>query len=81
MNTDLKPDKQVDTHGEVCPFPWVHAKKALKKLEVGQVLCVVGDHVTALKNIPRTLSDEGQTVLRAEATGEVVWEILVLKEK
>ncbi len=87
MNTDLKPDKhwqassQVDTHGEVCPFPWVHAKKAMKKLEVGQVLCVVGDHGPALKSIPRNFSDEGQTVLRAEATGEVDWEILVRKEK
>ncbi len=66
MNTDLKPDKLVDTHGEVCPFPWVHAKKAMKKLEVGQVLCVVGDHGPALKNIPRNFSDDGQTVLRSQ---------------
>lgn len=81
MNTDMTPDKEVDTHGEVCPFPWVHAKKAMKKLGVGQVLRVVGDHGPALKNIPYNFTDEGHAVLRAEATGEVDWEILVRKEK
>ncbi len=81
MDTDLTPDKEVDTHGEVCPFPWVHAKKAMKKLKVGQVLRVVGDHGPALRNIPRNFTDDGQAVLRAEATGEVDWEILVRKEK
>ncbi len=81
MDTDLTPDKEVDTRGEVCPFPWVHAKKAMKKLEVGQVLRVVGDHGPALKNSPHNFTDDGQAVLRAEATGEVDWEILVRKEK
>jgi hypothetical protein len=41
----------------------------------------VGDHGPALKNIPRNFTDDGQTVLAAEATGEVDWEILVRKEK
>jgi len=81
MNTDITPDREVDTHGEVCPFPWVHAKKAMKKLQVGQVLRVVGDHGPALKNIPRNFTDDGQTVLRAEAIGEVDWEIVVRKGK
>ena len=74
MDTDLKPDKEVDTHGEVCPFPWVHAKKAMKKLEVGQVLCVVGDHGPALENIPRNFSDDAKWSFargpRAKLTGK-----------
>ena len=81
MDTDLTPDKTVDTHGEVCPFPWVHAKKAMKKLKVGQVLRIIGDHAPALRNIPGNFSDDGQIVLRAEATGEVDWEVVVRKEK
>jgi len=67
--------------GEVCPFPWVKAKKALKKLNPGQVLRVVGDHGPALVNIPRNFTDEGQTILKAEQTGEVAWEIVVRKEQ
>jgi len=35
------------------PFPWVHARKAMKKIAVGQVLQVLGDHGPALKNIPQ----------------------------
>ena len=53
----------------------------MKKLKVGQVLRVVGDHGPALKNIPRNFTDEGQTILKADAIGEVDWEILVRKEK
>ncbi len=45
------------------------------------MLHVVGDHGPALQNIPRNFTDDGQAVLRAEATGEVDWEILVRKEK
>jgi TusA-related sulfurtransferase len=81
MDTGVTPDKEVDTHGEVCPFPWVRAKKAMKKLKVGQVLRVVGDHGPALTNIPRNFTDDGQVVLDAKATGEVDWEILVRKGK
>ncbi len=80
MCPPVEPDKNLDVRGEVCPFPWVHAEKALKKLKLGQVLRVVGDHGPALKNIPRNFSDEGQIVLRAESTGEVEWEILVRRE-
>ncbi len=81
MTLEQEFHKIVDTCGEVCPFPWVHAKKAMKKLKVGQVLRVVGDHGPALKNIPRNFTDEGQTILKADAIGEVDWEILVRKEK
>jgi TusA-related sulfurtransferase len=81
MSEEIRIDKTLDVKGEVCPFPWVKAKKSLKKLNVGQVLCIVGDHGPALKNIPRNFTDEGQTVLKAEPTGEVDWEIVVRREK
>ncbi len=81
MTEEAKIEKTLDVKGEVCPFPWVKAKKSLNKLQVGQVLRIVGDHGPALKNIPRNFTDEGQTVLKAESTGEVDWEIVVRKEK
>ena len=81
MTEDQMPDKNLDVTGDVCPFPWVKAKKALKKLKAGQVRRVTGDHGPALVNIPRNFTDEGQTVLRAERTAEVDWEIIVRKEK
>ena len=81
MSEENKIDKTLDVKGEVCPFPWVKAKKSLNKLQVGQVLRIVGDHGPALKNIPRNFADEGQTVLKAERTGELDWEIVVRREK
>ncbi len=81
MTEEAKIEKTLDVKGEVCPFPWVKAKKSLNKLQVGQALRIVGDHGPALKNIPRNFTDEGQTVLKAESTGEVDWEIVVRKEK
>ena len=77
--TDI--DKTLDVKGEVCPFPWVKAKKAIKKLRVGQVLRIVGDHGPALKNIPHNFTDEGQSVLKAEPIDGIEWEIIVRKEK
>ena len=81
MIEESKIDKTLDVKGEVCPFPWVKAKKALNKLKVGQALRIVGDHGPALKNIPRNFTDEGQTILKAEQTGGVEWEIVVLKKE
>ena len=81
MIEETRVDKTLDVKGEVCPFPWVKAKKSLNKLQVGQVLRIVGDHGPALKNIPRNFADEGQTVLKTERTGELDWEIVVRREK
>ena len=78
--TNEQPDKTLDTRGQVCPFPWVRAAKALKKLGQGQVLCVVGDHGPALKNIPVNFADAGESVLSAELTDGFEWRILVRKE-
>ncbi len=81
MDTGSEVDKTLDVRGDVCPFPWVKAKKAMKKLDVGRVLRIVGDHGPALRNIPHNFEDEGQTILKAEQTGEVTWEILVRRDK
>ncbi len=78
-NTAVEPDRELDTRGEVCPFPWVKAKKTLKKLDEGQVLLILGDHGPAMINIPHNFEDEGQVILKVEKTGEVTWEILVRK--
>ncbi len=80
MTEETEVDRTLDVKGEVCPFPWVKAKKTLRKLEVGQVLRIIGDHGPALKNIPRNFTDEGQTIITAEPIGEVDWEIVVRKE-
>ena len=38
MPTDLKADKVLDCTGLLCPIPVVKASKAIKEIEVGQIL-------------------------------------------
>ena len=48
----------------------------MKKLKVGQVLCVVGDHGPALKNIPRYFGSYSKKScgMRAKAAGDAAHE-------
>ena len=81
MPKELQINKTVDLKGEVCPFPWVKAKKALAKMEVGQILKVIVDHAPASKNIPRYFEEEGQKILSVDKINELDWQIIVKKEK
>lgn len=81
MAEDLKINKTVDLKGQVCPFPWVKSKKALAKMEVGQILKVIVDHAPASQNIPRYFEEEGQRILSVDKINELDWHIIVKKEK
>ncbi len=48
----------LDVRGEVCPYPQIEAKKALKKLKEGQILVVYTDHVDAVANVPSSVKDQ-----------------------
>ena len=74
-------DKTVDLKGLVCPFPWVKAKKALAKMEVGQILKVIVDHAPASENIPRYFEEEGQKILSVDKIDGLDWQIIVKKGK
>jgi TusA-related sulfurtransferase len=81
MPEELQINKTVDLKGQVCPFPWVKSKKALAKMEIGQVLKVIVDHAPAVKNIPRYFGEEGQSILSVDKINELDWQIIVKKEK
>ncbi len=48
----------LDVRGEVCPYPQIETKKALKELNGGQVLVVYTDHVDAVANVPSAVKDQ-----------------------
>lgn len=43
---------QIDVRGEMCPYPAMKAKEALKKLPEGECLELVTDHAPALSTVP-----------------------------
>ncbi|WP_101295501.1 sulfurtransferase TusA family protein [Halegenticoccus soli] len=46
-----------DMTGEVCPYPQVEAKKAIQRLDSGDLLLQETDHVPSTENVPRAVGD------------------------
>ena len=60
---------------------FVHAKLAIVKMALGEVLEVIVDHQPAALNVPRSMEHEGQTVLAVEQTGEREWHLFVRRDR
>jgi TusA-related sulfurtransferase len=81
MADDVKASKTVDLKGQVCPYTFVRSKLAIEKMSLGDVLEVIFDHKPAVENVPRSMENEGQKVLKVEQTGEKEWHVYIRKEK
>jgi len=81
MADEIKVDKTIDIRGQVCPYTFVRSKLAIEKMNVGEVLEIVLDHKQAIENVPKSMENEGQKVLKVEQTGEKEWHIFVRKDK
>ena len=79
MTDALQPDVELNLKGEICPYTFVKSKLALEEMEIGQVLAVLVDHVSAVDNMPRSLANEGQEVLEVKQINETDWAIMVKK--
>jgi tRNA 2-thiouridine synthesizing protein A len=80
MGDDFRVDQTLDIRGQVCPLTFVRAKLAIEKMTIGAVLEIVVDHQPAAVNVPRSMEQEGQRVLKVEQAGENEWRIFVRKE-
>jgi tRNA 2-thiouridine synthesizing protein A len=56
-------DKTIDLRGICCPTNFVRAKLALEYAGEGEVLEILMDDGEPLKNLPRSLKDEGHRLL------------------
>ena len=81
MAEEIKPDRTMDLKGQVCPYTFVRSKLAIEKMALGQVLEVIFDHKPAVENVPRSMENEGQKVLRIDQTGEKEWHVFIRKDK
>ena len=71
-------DKKISTIGMNCPKPLIEARKALRKMEIGQVLVVEGDHQVSKSEIPKAMQDTGDEVISVEDQGKK-WVITIRK--
>lgn len=72
-------DDEVDITDAVCPMTFVRAKAAIEELEVGQVLKVHLNEGEPMQNVPRSLKDDGQQVLRLAPSDEGTFDLYVKK--
>ncbi len=81
MADEIKVDKTIDIKGQVCPYTFVRSKLAIEKMKIGEILEIIVDHKPAIENVPKSMENEGQKVLKVEQLNPTDWRIVVRKEK
>ncbi len=76
----MSKEVELDCMGEACPIPLVKAEKALKDLDIGDVLIVQIDHSCAMKNVPEWAREAGHNV-EIEEVDDGEWEVIIEKVK
>ena len=62
----IVPDAELDLRGVICPYNFVKTKLKLETMGSGQVLSVLLDDGDPIKNVPRSVRDDGHAVLSQE---------------
>ena len=65
-NQGVRADAQLDLRGVICPYNFVKTKLKLETMAPGQTLAIILDDGDPIKNVPRSVSDDGHTVLLQE---------------
>lgn len=63
---NLHADAELDLRGVICPYNFVKTKLKLESMQAGQILAVILDEGDPIRNVPRSVSDDGHTVLTQE---------------
>ena len=80
MGEEFTVARTVDLKGQVCPYTFVRSKLVLEEMDIGQVLRVIVDHEPAVNNVPRSMENEGQSIVNVGKINDDDWEIVIRKE-
>ena len=75
----IKIDEVVDITEKVCPLTFVKAKAALEEIEIGQVLAIKMNDGEPVQNVPRSIKEEGQQVLKLVNNEDGTYVLIVKK--
>jgi tRNA 2-thiouridine synthesizing protein A len=73
-------DIELDLRGVICPYNFVKTKLKLEAMDQGQVLAVLLDDGDPIKNVPRSVENEGHTVLAQDRIGSS-YRVLIRREE
>ncbi|MDR0764648.1 MAG: sulfurtransferase TusA family protein [Synergistaceae bacterium] len=79
MPDDIVIDAAVDITDVVCPVTFVKAKVAIDELDDGQALSIRVNDGEPVRNVPRSLKDEGHRILRLSDNGDGTYSLIVRK--
>lgn len=77
--TSIKPDLELDLSGVRCPINYVKAKLKLETMGAGQVLELILDDGEPIRNVPRSLEQDGHQIIVNESWGDRQHRVLVRK--
>ncbi len=76
----VKPAKELNVVGRVCPYPMVLTKKTTEKMNDGEVLKVLCDSaVSVTKEIPTYCKKKGYPMESVKNDEKDYWEIYIMK--
>ena len=64
----MNADQDLDAVGLLCPLPVLKARKRLKSMEKGQVLCLITDDPAALIDVPHFCAEQGHDLVAQQDT-------------
>ena len=69
--------EQLDLRGILCPLNFVRTKLKLEEMTEGEVLEVILDDGEPMRNVPRSLKQEGHKVSRVEKLDDGCYKLTV----
>ena len=76
---DINPDQFLDCSGLICPMPIVKTQRAIKKLELGQVLEMISTDPGAVPDMQAWENQTRHEILLSEETDDGKFRFLVKK--
>lgn len=70
--SELQVDAVVDTRGQNCPMPIMNSTRAMRELEVGQVIKLMATDKGAKSDVPAWAESNGHEVIESDTQGEVL---------
>jgi len=76
---DIIINDTVDITDVVCPVTFVKAKVALDELADGEVLSIRLNDGEPVQNVPRSIKEEGHSILKLNDNGDGTYDLIVRK--
>jgi TusA-related sulfurtransferase len=69
MDSEIKPDRELDCRGMKCPMPILRTKKEMESLEVGQILKMTATDKGSKPDMLAFAERTGHELLRTDENG------------